>query len=459
MLRARLWNVSNAQDQASAILDFVRRGKSLSVLPPTIAPRIVECSLDAYGPFLCVEETIGDRLSDCNDYIRDLDQDGLVDLCRSVAKAVLIAHDLDLAHGDLSPSNLLFAKQSGGGDSEDEDVAVRIIDWLDFSTNEAGPRETVAYGGHEPDPMQRDRRALGRIILELVKNCAAASDIIEAAEIFAAESPQDAGLSWREISLLDVDELLSTKIEEEARIAVPIKDMLNGQIISPEDGGYRVLFDKIDGSTGRDPSARSVKIVGSNAVVEVSFDATTKNFRLAQSRRSSNRLEQFASRKGHRIELTLVSDASANSNCWNFVRELPGFDEMFPESPDLQKRRRRPILSISSRKEPEVQGQSPEPAMPSPLRIWDAMLDAEATTWPSATALSEAKRMASRPGVYRVEVDFATEPNLLEPGLLVTANDRTVAKLEKVRGSEGVIEIVSDRGPPSIIKPNVPMEF
>ncbi len=459
MLRARLWNVSNAQDQASAILDFVRRGKSLSVLPPTIAPRIVECSLDAYGPFLCVEETIGDRLSDCNDYIRDLDQDGLVDLCRSVAKAVLIAHDLDLAHGDLSPSNLLFAKQSGGGDSEDEDVAVRIIDWLDFSTNEAGPRETVAYGGDEPDPMQRDRRALGRIILELVKNCAAASDIIEAAEIFAAESPQDAGLSWREVSLLDVDELLSTKIEEEARIAVPIKDMLNGQIISPEDGGYRVLFDKIDGSTGRDPSARSVKIVGLNAVVEVSFDATTKNFRLAQSRRSSNRLEQFASRKGHRIELTLVSDASANSNCWNFVRELPGFDEMFPESPDLQKRRRRPILSISSRKEPEVQGQSPEPAMPSPLRVWDAMLDAEATTWPSATALSEAKRMASRPGVYRVEVDFATEPNLLEPGLLVTANDRTVAKLEKVRGSEGVIEIVSDRGPPSIIKPNVPMEF
>ncbi|TIP99366.1 MAG: ATPase, partial [Mesorhizobium sp.] len=80
---------------------------------------------------------------------------GLINLVEEV-------HDLRLPHGDLSPKNILVAETDAG-------MEARVIDFLDFSTEAAGERMTLAYAPStdNADPYRRDRFAVGAIAAEL----------------------------------------------------------------------------------------------------------------------------------------------------------------------------------------------------------------------------------------------------------------------------------------------------
>lgn len=99
-LRSRLW-LAPSSGRDRCLLDFVRRGASLAALPPYVAPRIIECSIDAYGPFLCVEEFDGVRLSESDVQISQMGSQSFKKFAQKLARNVLTAHDIGLPHGDL----------------------------------------------------------------------------------------------------------------------------------------------------------------------------------------------------------------------------------------------------------------------------------------------------------------------------------------------------------------------
>ncbi len=459
--RARLW-LAPPSGQERSVLDFVRRGAALSILPPSIAPRIIECSIDAYGPFLCVEEISGKRLPDISDIIADLDEDGIARLTRKLAWTVLKAHDLGLAHGDLSPSNILVSGLDKNISDIEREPELRLIDWLDFSTTEAGPRENVAYGGDEADPFLRDRSALGKIVLELSKGSKASQDLIAAAQAFAAETASGDLPHWREISLADIDSLLAppNSIETERR-PVFASGLSDGEELAAEDGGFRVLFD--DGS--RDPRAGAPRatLVGSGVAAVVEFDQTTGAPCKAFCKAVTPGLEAIAGRHGERIEVRLIGNASIGLEGWSFLESLSGFERLSISPQKLGADRKRPILSLKNasgnrevdqyveeNKLTQVTAINSKRVVLNPLKTWETALKAEAETWPSATALSKPERVSGPNGLFKVEVEFSVDPARIEDGSIVYVRDRAAGKFDKNRSGEGVITISVERNTPWI---------
>lgn len=459
--RARLW-LAQPSGQERAILDFVRRGAAISVLPPSVAPRIIECSVDAYGPFLCVEEVGGKRLSESYQTLPDQDDDAIVKLARELVRVVLTAHDLGLAHGDLSPSNVIIRGPGGDFSESGREPRLCLIDWLDFSTEAAGVRENVAYGGDEVDPFIRDRKALGRMVLEIAERCGAGEDAIAAARAFADEEASGELPHWREISLSDVGSLLapSTSSAVERKLVL-IDGLSEGEELSAEDGGFRVLFD--DGSKDRRNNAPRATIVGAGVAAVVEFDRNTclpcKAFRKAVTLG----LENAASRHGQRIEVRILANSAAGFDGWRFLEDLPGFgqlklslqkaDESSVEgnlsvsdtSGNLLDIDRKTIVESKRTIAPQSAG-----ASLSPLKTWETTLRAEAETWPSAKALSKPEQVNGSKGLFKVEVEFAVDPSRLEDGVLVYAKDRPAGKFDKARSGEGAIIIACDRDRPWI---------
>lgn len=461
--RARLW-LMQPTGREKSFLDFLRRGAALSILPPSVAPRIFECSLDAYGPFLCVEEVSGTRLSDSAEALSKLDDESFVRLARRLARAVLTAHEVSLAHGDLSSSNIIIESWDFIDDVELE-PRLCMIDWLDFSTEEAGPRETIAYGGDEADPFLRDRRALSRIILEMADSCKPASSVIDAARAFEAEEAYNDLPHWREISLSDIDAFLTHSDHDDTeRVLVAIDGLGDGEELTAEDGGYRVLFQDGYENAGKTGVPRAT-LVGAGVAAVVEFDRNSRTPRKAYKKVVSAGLNAAAARYGLHVQARLLAKPSTGLDGWQFLQTLPGYEKLFLAPEVNSEVRRRPILSIPSRTSATI-GSEPSAdnvykadnalhdyrPIPKPLKMWDAALTAEAETWPSATALSKPEPVGGRTGVYRIDVDFDIDPSRLEEGMIVYVKDRSSGKLDKARSSEGSIIIFSDRGMPSIRK-------
>lgn len=457
--RARLWVVP-ASNQRQAKLDFVRRGAALSVLPPLIAPRIVECSIDASGPFLCVEEIAGKRLSEADVDLGELGDDEIIALSRKIVSAVLTAHEFALAHGDLSPSNVIYTRaDTDNVEHGRKEVDVRLIDWLDFSSVQAGPRENILYGGDETDPFLRDRRALGKIVLDVVKVSRASAEIVAAAEAFADENPIDDMPHWREISQLDCAMLLAPpKQHNPEKIYVRLDRLTQGQLLPPQDGGYLVLFD--DRSNGHKHDRPRATIVGLGTAAVIEFDRRTGLPCQAYSKASTMALEIAAGRHGERIELQLYADASAGLESWNFLTALSQFGRLTFDRSEAQEsafmNSTFAVTESNADNENYETKLDDEPAyrtnqkFPSPLKLWEVALLAEEANWPSATALSLPQKITAKSGHYKIDVEFAVDPSRLEDGTLIYVGERRKGKFDKLASSEDSLVIENDREPPWI---------
>ncbi|MDE4061718.1 AAA domain-containing protein [Phaeobacter gallaeciensis] len=464
--RARLWTVpENGRERQ--FLDFVRRGSALAVLPPAIAPKIVECSIDAYGPFFCVEEVSGERLSDCTETVAKLDDEKFSELARKLVWAILSAHDLDLAHGDLSPSNILIESWGDDDEVENEGVRLRIIDWLDFSTEEAGPRETQAYCGNELDPYLRDRQSLASILLEIGQSANLSDSSMASLKAFSGTDVTGEFPHWREISLIDIDELLAPPKQHAVRsISIRVKGMSDGEELLGEDGGFRVLFSDSSKNLASRTGSPTITVVGSGLAVVVEFDPKTRKPVNAFRKPLTVGLERVAGRKGERLETRFLNDFSVDYKSWCFVESLDGFkkfSECFEERvPD----RKRPILSLPTagraqgEKEdcPEGATKTAEKAFLNPIKVWNATLEAEQETWHSATALAKPERVAGRGELYKIDVDFHVDLSRLEDELIIHVSDRPIGIFDKVLSQESSVVFKSTRGVPTL-KENDTLEF
>ena len=463
--RSRLW-LAQSKGRDKAYLDFVRRGAALSVLPPAIAPRIIECSLDAYGPFLCVEEVVGKKLSQSVDAMSLLDCDGITTFIRKLAHALLTAHELGLSHGDFSPSNIIVVSRQHGADDTEICPQPCLVDWLDFSTEEAGPRETVDYGGNETDPLLRDRKALGQVILEIVGGCSDWTSLLAAAQAFAADEPTGDFPHWQEVSLVDVDSLLAPQCSNvEEVFYVWIGGLADGEELPGEDGGFRVLFaDGLSKHYGRESTPRAT-LVGSGIAVVVKFDRKTHEVCSAFKKSATAGLENAAARYGERIEARLIASTTKGPETWRFLESVQGFEKLrLSEETEVEARSPSTLSpTVSSEKSikteltrgavsQKISDLKMRNVIPSPLKMWEATLTAEADTWPAATALSKIGKVSSQSDLYRVEVDFGIDPSRLEDGMIIYVKDRSCGKFDKARSGEGAVAITTDRGVPSITK-------
>ncbi|GLS38257.1 hypothetical protein GCM10010869_38510 [Mesorhizobium tianshanense] len=203
---------------------------------------------------------------------------GLIQLIEEV-------HDLRLPHGDLSPKNILVAET-------DEGLEARVIDFLDYSTEAAGERITLAYAPptNNADPYIRDRFAVGVIAAELAGRISGLPTELLAAVSKALDDCRAQDIPWA--SLRPVANALS---REDAISANQIKITFGlprcgapGPMLA-DDGCFHVVLDE---------QKEEISVVGFDCQLILGLDKATRTVKSArQVEAKSQTLAWAASRK------------------------------------------------------------------------------------------------------------------------------------------------------------------
>ncbi len=152
--------IGDVRRNAARLLDFLSRAERLQALALTWAPRIDFACLSMDGLLLVQSWTEGAPLTVSDAHAWTAEQLG--SFIGQLIGAVETLHRDGLAHGDLKPANILIATVSDA-------PSPVLLDLLDYSTEEAGDRVTMAYQPpeHGDDATYRDRYAAAAIAGEL----------------------------------------------------------------------------------------------------------------------------------------------------------------------------------------------------------------------------------------------------------------------------------------------------
>jgi serine/threonine protein kinase len=364
--------IGDRNKNAARLIEFFGRAERLRGAGSSRLPRVHRTCLCHDGLFLLQDYLNGAVLesADVSNWGANEYRRFFIELIDGVSEA----HDLGVPHGDLSPQNILVA-------TTDQGPAPRIIDFLDFSTEAAGDRVTLAYAPHEnsSDPYARDRFAVAAIAQEVARKVTglASSDI--AALDAAFEACRDQAAPWATLKPL-IDVLKRSPSDAEAsglvvRLGFP-RCASEGQVL-PDDKVFHVVL-----NSERD----EISFVGFDFQVILRIDKTTRTVKEVRASEAKTQTLGWAARhKAFSFEGSLElyrSKQVAHS----------GLEALFE---------REEIASWFGQPEPndhaEITAESPAQAASNPpkpqrfpiAKFWEAQIQAEEDTRPSVMLVDD----------------------------------------------------------------------
>lgn len=266
---------------AARLVEFFARADRLRGSGTGRLPRVRLACLSQDGLFLLQDYMPGEVLEgiDVTSWAPDLFRR----FASLLIDAVKEAHELGVPHGDLKPGNVLVT-----GDDTPEP---RIIDFLDFSTEAAGERATLAYVPSEggADPFVRDRYAAAIIVSEIAAKVASVDPMELARLRKAIEACADPEAPWTTLEPL-ADALVEPDrpaAGENVSITLGFPRCQNPGKVLADDGKFHLVL-------GSDPDA--IIVVGFDCQLTLAFDRTSRSIRSVRQSEATTQAHSWASR-------------------------------------------------------------------------------------------------------------------------------------------------------------------
>lgn len=351
---------------AARLIEFFARADRLRGSGSGRLPHVRLACLSHDGLFLLQDYLPGDPLETCDVSKWTLEQFRTFGL--ELIDAIAEAHDLGIPHGDLSPKNVLVAQTQG--------PVPRVVDFLDFSTEAAGERTTLAYVPTEggADPYIRDRYAVATMLTETTAKIEAAQATELASLSRAVKACADSEAPWATLKPL-IDALANGGSAREANKVNLVIGFPRCQAPGPmlaDDGKFHVVAI---------PDLDEINIVGFDCQLVIKIDRGTSKIRSVRASEAKTQTLVWASRqKAMSIEGSVVLFEAAKVSAEGFDQflALDGLT-LWPDKPGTQE------VLVSPR--PEKSG-PPRPYFPI-AKFWEEQIKAEENLRPSITVADE----------------------------------------------------------------------
>jgi serine/threonine protein kinase len=157
--------------ESHRLLDFLNHTRLVKAQPCESIPAIIDFGLSQLGTYAVTEWVEGSPLG----LIKPTSLTEALLLCKSLIDAVVQLHALQLAHGDLSPENIIVNTGKP-----------HFVDMVDFFPEGVDQPHNLAYGPVESEgatAQERDCYAIAKICSEILIGCSA-GPVAELAQIF-----------------------------------------------------------------------------------------------------------------------------------------------------------------------------------------------------------------------------------------------------------------------------------
>ncbi|KQT13448.1 hypothetical protein ASG40_19800 [Methylobacterium sp. Leaf399] len=355
---------------AAKLIEFFARADRLRGSGTGRLPRVRLACLSQDGLFLLQDYLPGEALEGID--VSSWAPEQLRHFSALLIDAVNEAHELGVPHGDLKPGNILVTGT--------ETLEPHIVDFLDFSTEAAGERATLAYmppdGG--ADAFARDRYAVATIVSELAAKVVSvdAPELLRLAK--AIEKCADPEAPWTTLGPL-TDALAQAHqvvVGENLSITLGFPRCQTPGPILADDGQYHVVL-------GSNPD--TINIVGFECQLTLAFDRATKSVQAIRQGDATAQAHAWASKnKSVSFSGTVVLFSAGRVS----VDGLDGLLERDELSAWMGTDTIAPV-TVQARTGGQVQVVQPRaPRFPT-ARFWQEQIQAEESLRPSLTLLDE----------------------------------------------------------------------
>lgn len=249
--------VGDRSRNGAKLIEFFARAERMRGAGTGLLPRVRVAGLCQDGLFLLQDYLKGVPLEATD--VSAWSPEQFQQFSAMLIEAVGEAHELGVPHGDLKPGNILVTL--------DEMPEPRLVDFLDFSTETAGERATLAYmpahGG--ADPFLRDRYAVATIVSEIAAKVTAIGGPRLAALAKAIEACSATEAPWTTLKPLADAIKDSDRARGGERISMTLgfpRCQDPGPVLA-DDGQYHVVL-----GAGTD----EITIVGFEVQISLAFD-------------------------------------------------------------------------------------------------------------------------------------------------------------------------------------------
>ena len=266
---------------AAKLIEFFARADRLRGSGTGRLPRVRLACLSHDGLFLLQDYVPGDVLEGVD--VSAWSAETFQRFSALLIDAVKEAHELGVPHGDLKPANVIVT----GGETPEP----RIVDFLDFSTEAAGERATLAYvpaeGGE--DPFVRDRYAVATIVTELAAKVISVEGVDLARLHKAVESCADPQAPWTTLEPIADALAKSDRATSGENLLINIgfsRCHTPGPVLA-DDGQFHMVL-----SAERD----EIIVVGFDCQLTLALDRATRSIRNVRQGEATTQAHAWASR-------------------------------------------------------------------------------------------------------------------------------------------------------------------
>ncbi|TXM95226.1 AAA domain-containing protein [Methylobacterium sp. WL116] len=246
---------------AARLIEFFARAERMRGSGTGRLPRVRMACLSQDGLFLLQDYLVGDPLEGLD--VSGWSTEEFNRFSLLLIDAVTEAHELGVPHGDLAPGNILVALEAG--------PEPRIVDFLDFSTEAAGERTTLAYVPAEggTDPFARDRYAAAAIVTEIAAKVLAIEGTSLATLSKAVDACADPEAPWTTLRPLAdaLSDLARERASDSYALIIGFPRCAEPGTMLADDGKYHVV-------PSSEPDA--INLVGFDRQLVLAFDRATR---------------------------------------------------------------------------------------------------------------------------------------------------------------------------------------
>lgn len=356
---------------AAKFIEFFARADRLRGSGTGRLPRVRLACLSQDGLFLLQDYVPGDPLDAVD--VAAWSPETFRRFSALLIDAVEEAHELGVPHGDLKPGNVVVT----GGETPEP----RIVDFLDFSTDAAGERATLAYVPAEggADPFVRDRYAAATIVSDIAAKVASV-EAVELARLHnAIESCADPQAPWTTLEPL-ADALAEpdrSAAGENHSIIVGFPRCQTPGPLLADDGKFHLVL-----GSDRD----EIVVVGFDCQLTLGIDRATRSVRSVKQGEATTQAHGWASKNkalSFAGTITLFSSAQVS---------VEGLDALLgrEEVAAWLDAEASPAAPVPARATGESRAAEARTAPRFPTaRFWQEQIHAEESLRPSLTLLDE----------------------------------------------------------------------
>lgn len=273
--------VGDRSRNGAKLIEFFARADRMRGAGTGLLPRVRMAGLCQDGLFLLQDCLEGVPLETTD--VSAWSQEQFRRFSALLIEAVGEAHDLGVSHGDLKPGNILV--------TQDELPEPRLVDFLDFSTETAGERATLAYmpAQGSADPFMRDRYAVATIVSEIAAKVASVGGPDLAAMAKAIEACSDDEAPWTTLKPLADAIVNPDQPGVGERISITLgfpRCQEPGPVLSDDDQFHVVLGAETD----------EITIVGFESQISLAFDRSSRSVKAIRQGEATTQTHSWVGR-------------------------------------------------------------------------------------------------------------------------------------------------------------------